>query len=342
MAGQIENPVFRYTDNNGDPLNGGKVYFYIAGTSTLKDTYSDYALTTANTNPVILDSRGEAQIYGSGQYKVVVKDSSDNTIETMDNVTASQSALDTSYNSETVESALTRHDGFDGLTAMRAGTVINQERFILRYGSSEGDGLGGIFRGVTGAGAGTYSDDAVGVILPDSPNDGTEAFLRQIDTPYCGKVQFTDSEAVDPSGTFYMHRYEDSAPASGTFVAGSITWNTTPTTDHVAGWCCETAGTPGTWRRVGDLYIDAIKTAYDPASIADGASVTTTVTVTGAEIGDFVEVSFSQDLSGLVLTGYISAADTATVVFANLTGGAVDLGSGNIKVRVRKQHEAAG
>ena len=51
---------------------GYYVYFYIAGTSTPKDTYSDSTESAANTNPVILDSRGEADIWVSGIYKVVV------------------------------------------------------------------------------------------------------------------------------------------------------------------------------------------------------------------------------------------------------------------------------
>jgi hypothetical protein len=71
-------------DNNGDPLNGGKVYFYEVGTSTPKDTYSDADLTTANPNPVTLDSAGRADIFLSDDYKVIVKDSSDTTIYTQD------------------------------------------------------------------------------------------------------------------------------------------------------------------------------------------------------------------------------------------------------------------
>lgn len=58
------------------PLVGGKVYFYAAGTSTPKDTYTDEGGLTANTNPVILDGRGEADIWlGLGSYKVKVTDS---------------------------------------------------------------------------------------------------------------------------------------------------------------------------------------------------------------------------------------------------------------------------
>jgi hypothetical protein len=37
---------------------------------------------------------------------------------------------------------------------------------------------------------------------------------------------------------------------------------------------------------------------YDAASLADGAGVTSTITVTGAALGDFVEVSCSVSLQG--------------------------------------------
>jgi len=75
---------------------------------------------------------------------------------------------------------------------------------------------------------------------------------------------------------------------------------------------------------------------WDPPSLASGAQQTTTVTVTGAALGDYVECSFSLDLAGTTLRAYVSAANTVTVVHRNDTGGAVDLGSGTLRVRVRK------
>jgi hypothetical protein len=75
---------------------------------------------------------------------------------------------------------------------------------------------------------------------------------------------------------------------------------------------------------------------FDWASLATGAQQTTTVTVTGAALGDFADASMSISLGGTILHAYVSAADTVTVVQRNDTGGAVDLASGTLRARVRK------
>lgn len=77
---------------------------------------------------------------------------------------------------------------------------------------------------------------------------------------------------------------------------------------------------------------------YDAPSIAVGASASATVTVTGAALGDYVErISLGVSAAGLTVTGYVSAANTVTVVLANLTAAAVDLASTTINVEVRKK-----
>ena len=76
---------------------------------------------------------------------------------------------------------------------------------------------------------------------------------------------------------------------------------------------------------------------YDPASLIDTAGATTTVTVTGAALGDFVPmVSFDKDLQGITVTAYVSAANTVSVRFQNESGGTLDLASGTLRVVVAK------
>lgn len=55
-------PIFNlpfFTDNNGDPLAGGRIFTYEAGsTSILKTTYVDAGETAENPNPIVLDAAG--------------------------------------------------------------------------------------------------------------------------------------------------------------------------------------------------------------------------------------------------------------------------------------------
>jgi len=70
-------PKFSAQNVSGLNLSGGLVYFYEVGTSTPKDTYTDSGLGTTNSNPVVLNSRGEADIYLVGRYKIILKDVDD-------------------------------------------------------------------------------------------------------------------------------------------------------------------------------------------------------------------------------------------------------------------------
>tara|TARA_R110000868_G_scaffold96010_7_gene264133 strand:- start:828 stop:2720 length:1893 start_codon:yes stop_codon:yes gene_type:complete len=84
---QIPNPKMQFFTAAGIPLVGGKLYSYAAGTTTPLSTYTDSTGGTANTNPVILDSRGEASVwFASAQYYLVLKDANDVQIWTADNV----------------------------------------------------------------------------------------------------------------------------------------------------------------------------------------------------------------------------------------------------------------
>lgn len=79
----------QFFDANGNPLAGGKLYTYAAGTTTPLVTYTNSGGITANTNPIILDSRGEANIWlGSAAYKFKLTTSTDVELWTVDDVSA--------------------------------------------------------------------------------------------------------------------------------------------------------------------------------------------------------------------------------------------------------------
>jgi hypothetical protein len=91
-------------DVNGNPLNGGKIYTYLAGTSTPAGTWTTSAGAIAQTNPIILNSLGATAnpifLSAGVAYKFIIKDSTDvTTLYTFDNITGindpSQVALST-------------------------------------------------------------------------------------------------------------------------------------------------------------------------------------------------------------------------------------------------------
>lgn len=84
----------QFIDAAGVPLAGGKVYTYIAGTTLAQATYTDYTGAVSNTNPVILDARGEANIWlGEATYKFKLTDADDVEIWTVDYIAAPTTAL---------------------------------------------------------------------------------------------------------------------------------------------------------------------------------------------------------------------------------------------------------
>lgn len=85
-AWKLTYPKFQGLDSNGSPLASGKLHTYAEGTTTNKTTWSDSARSVANANPIVLDSRGEADVYGKGAYKFVLKNAADVTIWTLDNI----------------------------------------------------------------------------------------------------------------------------------------------------------------------------------------------------------------------------------------------------------------
>lgn len=78
-------------DANGDPLSGGTIEVYLAGSSTPATTTSDQAGAVPNTWPIVLNTlgvntQGAVWITGGASYKFVIKDSANVTLRTIDNI----------------------------------------------------------------------------------------------------------------------------------------------------------------------------------------------------------------------------------------------------------------
>lgn len=88
MASLSPTPKLQFFGTDGLPLVGGKLYTYAAGTTTPIATYTDNTESSQNTNPVILDSAGQASVWltDTTTYKYVLKTSEDVTLFTVDYV----------------------------------------------------------------------------------------------------------------------------------------------------------------------------------------------------------------------------------------------------------------
>lgn len=78
-------------DSNGDPLVGGQIETYLAGSSTPAATYTDDSGSTLQSNPIILNSLGfptlgPIWLTGGQSYKFVIKSAGGVTLRTIDNI----------------------------------------------------------------------------------------------------------------------------------------------------------------------------------------------------------------------------------------------------------------
>lgn len=191
----------RFFDSNGDPLVGGKLYSYVAGTSTPAATYTDEAGATPNTNPVVLDANGEADVWlGAGSYKFILTDSDDVVQFTVDDVsvddgsgalssvwvehavTDAQSA--TNLTGETVDFASYSSALYD-VEIIRGTTVIANGQIAVQNLNGTGRVKTGMFMAGEAHGV-TFSVSQSGMVaqlkaaLSTGPGNGTIKLARRL------------------------------------------------------------------------------------------------------------------------------------------------------------------
>lgn len=98
-------PIQKFFGNNGRPLAGGKLFTYVADTNTKIATYVDSSGSAQNTNPIILNFRGECRLWIDPKlvYKFVLSppwdtDPPTNPIWTVDNISAAPLPFDNAAN----------------------------------------------------------------------------------------------------------------------------------------------------------------------------------------------------------------------------------------------------
>ena len=118
----------QFFDDDGDPLVGGKLFSYAAGTTTPLATYTDDSGAVANTNPIILDAGGRTPsavwLTGGSAYKFVLKTSADVEIWTFDDISGVNDASLVAWSSITgTPTTLSGYGITDALSAATAATT---------------------------------------------------------------------------------------------------------------------------------------------------------------------------------------------------------------------------
>jgi hypothetical protein len=219
----------QFFDNNGNPLSGGKLYSYEAGTTTPQTTYTSANGTTAHTNPIILDSAGrvatgEIWVTAGQNYKFVLKTSVEVTLASWDNITGINGTgitSDASLVSFTgfkgqigVVQDLAEDEGADWIGFEQAGTgavaISVQDRMrqtvsVMDFGAV-GDGVTNDTAAMQAAHntgklvyypTGTYNFTRITMTAGGITGDGKLSILRTTDTSSNDVITYT---SVDPTG----------------------------------------------------------------------------------------------------------------------------------------------
>lgn len=141
----------QFFDNSGNPLSGGKLFSYAAGTTTPAATYTSSNGATAHTNPIILDASGrvpsgEIWLTDAVIYKFVLQTSTNVLIATYDNISGNGSGI------------------LSSLAASTGATLVGFVGFENQVGTVQdiGDADGAEWIGYT-----PYSNDAVAISIQD-------------------------------------------------------------------------------------------------------------------------------------------------------------------------------
>lgn len=129
--------------------------------------------------------------------------------------------------------------------------------------------------------------------------------------------------------------YGSSAPSQAVWGVGDYVRNPGAAPRESKGWICTTGGdasTTAVFTPLDSLPL-AGSTTWDPPNLFADTGTSTTFTVTGAEVGDFVEVAIPLDLQNLRLTAWVSASDTVKLELWNHDT-PVNLDSATWKVKV--------
>lgn len=189
----------QFFDNNGNPLSGGRLFTYVAGTTTPKATFTAEDGLTPNANPIVLDSSGRATLFIQGAYKFRLETSAGVLVRETDNVQSFEIAgaatgainwatADTIPSAASIDlgAATSNYVIITGTTTITSlGTVAQGAERLLRF-----------------TGSLTLTHNATSLILPNGANITTAAgdFARFI-SEGSGNWRLSEYQAFNSEAT---------------------------------------------------------------------------------------------------------------------------------------------
>lgn len=281
---QVEQLLAGLIDSSGEPLAGGKVYTYEAGTTTPKTTWQDLAKTTPHTNPIILDSIGQKLVFADGAYKFDIDDANDVDIATWDDLVFEQEGDNLVWAGNTTGSSnayvLTPSTP---LTAYAAGQTI---RAVSNFANTGACTINVSSLGAVNIKLVSGRDPVAGQIqnsmLMNLFYDGTNAILLN---PFTGIISHTSTPGAQ-SGTW----------------APTVTYNYAidPSGEHYTAYVSTTSTAPSGTPNYLTLTapIAAVALQFSTGYVNDGGDVTGTITIQGSSTTHRIYTDDQAALSG--------------------------------------------
>lgn len=197
-------PIQKFFDNNGKPLDGGQLFTYVSGTSTKLATYKDQA-GTLNSNPIVLDFRGEANVWldQTLTYKFVLAPVGDTDpptkpIWTVDNISAAVTYA--SLTQQILGQIIYPRTPAEIAAAVTPVNYIYPPGYVLRYGTNTAPGTTDMAAAINSANA-SWNGTGGKVTFPA----GTLAYASQILVTARG-IQWIGEGASELNGTGSANR----------------------------------------------------------------------------------------------------------------------------------------
>lgn len=183
--------LIQQLSNSGQPLSGGQVFVYQAGTTTAQTNYTDSTGTVANPQPILLNSAGRLVnsiwLATNQPHKLILQDSVGNTLTTIDQLTAINDPISVTTSlanpasgsgADLVANAVKSYASFTTLRAAPVPTLAANQTLLVELlngsGSGQPDNTAGTFAWVATSSA---TDDSINVIKPTAAS-GNGRYLR--------------------------------------------------------------------------------------------------------------------------------------------------------------------